>query len=127
MSQRLGARILVVEDDDSFRRAVTHMLERSGYHAVAVRDFAAAIEVIESRERLDLLLTDIGLPAGTPHGLAVAQMARSRRPDLKVIYMSGTYDTSEIAAFADDARILQKPFLRSTLIESLEAALAATR
>lgn len=124
MPSKQGAHILVIEDDDSFRRTVVQMLERSGYRATPVPGFAAAIEIIESSEPVDLLLTDIRMPAGTPHGVAIAQMAQLRRPGLKVVYMSGSYDTADISPLVDDARILQKPFLRNTLIESIEAALA---
>ncbi len=124
MPSKQGAHILVIEDDDSFRSTVVQMLERSGYRATAVPAFAAAIEIIESSERVDLLLTDIHMPAGTPHGVAIAQMAQLRRPSLKVVYMSGSYDITDISPLVDNARILQKPFLRNTLIESIEAALA---
>lgn len=116
--------ILVIEDDDSYRRLVTTILEKSGFTVIPVRDFAAAIEVIESDRRVDLLLTDVGMPAGTPHGLSIAQMAKARRPSLKVLYMSGSYDSQQIGTMLDGALFLNKPFRPEGLIQAVETALA---
>ena len=123
MGQRDDGSILVIEDDDAFRRVVTTILERQGFKVVAVRDFAAAIAVIESNQPIALLLTDVGLPVGTPHGLSVAQMAKSRRPHLKVLYMSGSYDPEQIGAIIDGASFLAKPFRPEQLIKAVETAL----
>jgi hypothetical protein len=123
MEQR-DASILVIEDDEAFRRVVVTILERGGFHVLSVRDFAAAIEIIESDQRIDLLLTDVGMPAGTPHGLSIAQMAKTRRPRLKVLYMSGSYDSGQIGAMIDGALFLSKPFRPERLIQTVETALA---
>jgi DNA-binding NtrC family response regulator len=123
MEQR-DASILVIEDDEAFRRVVVTILERGGFKVLPVRDFAAAIEIIESDVRIDLLLTDVGMPAGTPHGLSIAQMAKTRRPRLKVLYMSGSYDARQIGAMLDGALFLSKPFRPERLIQSVETALS---
>lgn len=121
---RRDVSILVIEDDEAFRRVVVTILERGGFRVIPVRDFAAAIEVIESDQRIDLLLTDVGMPAGTPHGLSIAQMAKTRRPRLKVLYMSGSYDAGQIGAMIDGSLFLSKPFRPERLIQSVETALA---
>ncbi len=122
MGQR-DASILVIEDDEAFRRVVVTILERGGFKVMAVRDFAAAIAVIEGEQPIDLLLTDVGMPVGTPHGLSIAQMAKTRRPRLKVLYMSGSYDVAQIGAMIDGAAFLGKPFRPEHLIRSVETAL----
>jgi DNA-binding NtrC family response regulator len=122
--EKRDASILVIEDDEAFRRVVVAILERGGFKVIATRDFAAAIEVIESDARIDLLLTDVGMPAGTPHGLSIAQMAKTRRPRLKVVYMSGSYDAQQIGAMLDGAMFLSKPFRPEQLIQLVETALS---
>jgi CheY-like chemotaxis protein len=116
-------RILVVEDDETYRRLVTLILQRAGYTVTATRDFSEAIRVIESPDRLDLLLSDIQLPAGTPHGLSIGRMAKSKRPDLKIIYMSGAFEIDDIDTTTEDARMLQKPFFPATLVKAVESTL----
>jgi DNA-binding NtrC family response regulator len=123
MGQR-DASILVIEDDEAFRRVVVTILERGGFKVIAVRDFTAAIAIVESDQPIDLLLTDVGMPVGTPHGLSIAQMAKTRRPRLKVLYMSGSYDAGQIGAMVDGAAFLSKPFRPERLIQSVETALA---
>ncbi len=124
MSEDRELRILVIEDDDAFRRVVVHILQRGRFKVTAVPDFTAAIEIIESDEPIDLLLTDVGMPTGTPHGVSIAQMARSRRPRLKILYMSGSYDAAKIKSVIDGAQFLPKPFLPEQLIRAVEAVLA---
>lgn len=124
MDEQRDASILLIEDDEAFRRVVVTILERNGFKVTAVHDFGAAIRIIESDEPIDLLLTDVGMPVGTPHGLSIAQMAKTRRPRLKVIYMSGSYDAGQIGAMIEGALFLNKPFRPERLIQSVETALA---
>ena len=123
MDGRKTANILVIEDDDAFRRLVEQMLQRGGYTVFPVRDFTAAIEIIEGDQPIDLLLTDVSLPAGTPHGISVAQMAKTRRPHLKVVFMTGSYDPGMLDAMTDGAALLTKPFRAEKLLAAVESAL----
>src|SRR5215471_9754557 len=82
--------IVVVEDDPQYRRLVVRMLESAGYRATATDGFSAALSAIESAQHVDLLLADIGMPAGSPHGLSIGKVAQHRKPGLKVVYMSGS-------------------------------------
>jgi DNA-binding NtrC family response regulator len=115
--------ILVVEDDESYRRLVGRMLEKSGYRVTVAEDFDAAIKVIDGPEPIDLLLTDIGMPAGTPHGVSISRVAEIRRTDLKVIYMTGGLDVTQFAQFAPGATVLKKPFTAQQLASAVAAAL----
>jgi two-component system cell cycle response regulator CpdR len=115
--------ILVVEDDDSFRRLVTRMLERAGYRVTAAADFDAAIQVIDGPEPIDLLLTDIGMPEGTPHGVSISRVAEFRRTGLKILYMTGGQDVTKFVQFAPGAIVLDKPFTAAQLTEAITAAL----
>ena len=77
--------------------------------------------LIEGSARIDFLLADVGMPAGTPHGLSIGKMAQLRRPGLKVLYMSGS-DLGEFAMFHGEPK-LRKPFTTEELIAAVKAAL----
>jgi DNA-binding NtrC family response regulator len=68
------------------------------------------------------LITDVGLGAGSPHGVALCNMAQLRRHHLKVILMSGSYDVQRAAQYGDPVAVLQKPFTATRLIETAKAA-----
>lgn len=123
MSSATGKSILVVEDDEPYRRLVVRMLDQAGYSVIAAEDFTSAIAVIESPTPIDLLLADIAMPAGTPHGMAIGRMAELRRRSLKVLYMSGTYDLGELSRFSSDAKVLKKPFTVRQLTDAVAEAL----
>ncbi len=124
MNESAGTKhILVVEDDESFRRMVTRMLEGAGYEVTSTQEFNTAITVIESGKPIDLLLSDVGMPQGTPHGFAIALMAQKRRPDMRVILMSGTYDPSILGRLASEFVLLQKPFTAEALVRTVQSVL----
>jgi DNA-binding NtrC family response regulator len=123
MGPNATTHILVVEDDESFRRMIVRMLEDVGFRATGAADFAAAMAVLDSDEAIDLLLTDIGMPPGTPHGFSIGSVAQRRRQKLKLLYMTGAYDPSEFALFSEDATVLRKPFTIADLVKAVEAAL----
>jgi DNA-binding response OmpR family regulator len=115
--------VLVVEDDDAFRRLVVRMLVARGFEVVEAGDFGVAAKIVESDQPLDLLLTDIGMPGGTPHGVSIARFAQLRRKGLKVLFMTGGADAKEIVLLGQDEAVLQKPFSRAELADAVAAAL----
>lgn len=121
----MAKHVLVVEDDDSYGRLVKRMLEGAGYHVTVARDFVAALHVVEGSEEVDLLLADINMPPGSPHGLSIGLMAASKRHDLKIIYMTGSADPAQIARFAPAAVLLRKPFTRDEVVGVVRATLGA--
>lgn len=124
MDSATGKCILVVEDDPAYRRLVVRMLEDAEYSVIAAEDFASAIAIIESAARIDLLLADVAMPPGTPHGMAIGRMAELRRHNLKVLYMSGTYDLGELSRHSPNEKILKKPFTVPQLTDAVAEALA---
>jgi CheY-like chemotaxis protein len=111
--------VLVVEDDDTCRDMVTGLLSKAGYKVIGAKDFFNAIEVVESPEPIDLLLTDVIMPAGTPHGIALGRMAQLKRAQLKIMFMSGGIDPAEITLLRDSDRFIKKPFEPQELIEAV--------
>jgi CheY-like chemotaxis protein len=114
--------VLVVEDDDTCRDMVTGLLSKAGYKVIGAKDFFHAIEVVESPAQIDLLLTDVIMPAGTPHGIALGRMAQLKRAQLKIMFMSGGIDPAEITLLRDSDRFIKKPFEPQELIEAVDHA-----
>ena len=123
MAELLIKHVLVVEDDEAFRRFVVCALEGKGFRVTAAEDFESALGIIERTEPVHLLITDVDLWPGSPHGIALGNMAQLRRSGLKVIYMSGTYDVRWAASYGDAAAVLQKPFTAKELVDTVRAVL----
>lgn len=122
MSENSRFHVLVLEDDEAYRRMIVRMLERAGFNVIQAGDSKSAVAFVDSPMQFDLLLADINMQPDTPHGLSVARRSQMRRPDLKVIYMTGG-DPTKFALHARDDVVLQKPFTAEVLISAVEAAL----
>ena len=114
-----GECVLVVEDDDGVRQLVVEVLGELGYRVIKVARAEPAIEVLRSDQRLDLLVTDVGLPG--MNGRQLADIAREARPALKVLFMTGY---AEKAAFrggflGSGMDLITKPFALDTLAAKL--------
>ena len=120
-----GQHILVVEDNAAYRRLVVRILQGAGFKVTAAGDFADAMKAIEAGGDFTLLLSDIGMPAGTPHGFSIGAVARRQRPDLKILYMTGEHDPARFSLFAGDAPVLQKPFSSEQLVNAVTSVLHA--
>ena len=82
-----GQTVLVVEDEPLVRLLIVDVLDELGYKALEAADGPAGLRILQSPQRIDLLITDIGLPG--LNGRQVADAARVSRPDLKVLFMTG--------------------------------------
>jgi CheY-like chemotaxis protein len=116
---KLSGNILFVEDDEDLREAITEALESAGLTVLAVADHREALDVLEGKSPVDLLVTDVIFP-GRMHGFALARMARMRRLGLKVLYVTGS-DVPEAEA---DGKVLHKPISNEQLISEVRLALA---
>lgn len=122
-----GETILVVDDELAVRLLITEVLEELGYLVLQAERGAEALVILQSKAAIDLLITDVGLPGGM-NGRQVADAARSVRPDLKILFVTGY---AENAALAHDTLepgmyVLPKPFsiaaLTARVAELLESA-----
>jgi CheY-like chemotaxis protein len=101
--------VLVAEDEDIVRLVVVEVLNDLGYRALEAVDGPAALRILKSPQRIDLLITDIGLPE--LDGRQVADQARVERPDLKVLYMTGYAEMAASSEFLQKGmEIISKPF-----------------
>ena len=114
--------ILVVDDDPNFGEALCQVLSHEGYGAVLATSFHAALGILEAEQPVDLLLVDIVMPDGV-NGLALSRMARLRRRDLKVVYMTG-YNIPGVEREALGP-ILRKPVDNQVLLEEIGRLLVA--
>jgi CheY-like chemotaxis protein len=99
--------VLVVEDEMLLRMQAVDMVEDAGYASVEAVDADEAVEVLESRSDIALLLTDIQMP-GSMDGLKLAFAVHERWPPIKIILVSGKLKLSKID-IPPDSRFFGKP------------------
>ena len=121
----MAATVLLLEDEEAVRSLVRLVLEAAGFTVLEARDADEALELCESQQALDILLTDVEMPDTT--GPQVAGMVASRSPDTRVLYMSGYTDQAVLRHGVSAGRnaFLQKPFTPAELTDKLRAVLAA--
>ncbi len=104
-----GATVLIAEDEAMVRMVEAETLRDAGFAICEARDGTAALEVLKSDVRVDLLITDIKMPGLSGYQLAEAGMAL--RPNLKVILITG-YAQDPVPAGITTAgiKIVYKPF-----------------
>ena len=106
-----GETVLIVDDEPTVRMLVREVLEELGYHAVEAVDGAAALLVLQSDIRLDLLVTDVGLPGGM-NGRQIADAGRALRPGLQALFITGYAEGAALGQGQLEPwmHILHKPF-----------------
>ena len=110
-----GEVVLVVEDETVVRGLIVEVLSELGYRAIEAADGPEGLAVLEAAGRIDLLVTDIGLPG--LNGRQVADAARILRPGLKVLFMTGYAETAaQASGFLDPGMtLITKPFAMDVL------------
>jgi CheY-like chemotaxis protein len=108
--------VLVVDDEPTVRMLVAEVLEDLGYAVLEAADGAGGLAVLRSDARLDLLVTDVGLPGGM-NGRQVAEAGRGVRPGLKVLFITGYAENAVVGNGHLDPgmQVLIKPFAMDTL------------
>ncbi|MGU3540633.1 PAS domain-containing protein [Methylobacterium sp. A54F] len=120
-----GETVLIVDDEPSVRMLVTEVLEDLGYTAIEAADSAAGLKVLQSDVRIDLLVTDVGLPGGM-NGRQMADAGRERRPDLKVLFITGYAENAVLGNgyLRPGMQVLTKPFVLETLASRIKELIA---
>ena len=106
-----GETVLVVDDEPTVRMLVADVLFDLGYAAIECEDGPSGLKVLQGTGRVDLLITDVGLPGGM-NGRQVADAARVLRPNLKVLFITGYAENAVIGNGHLDPgmAVLTKPF-----------------
>ncbi|MHB2242153.1 PAS domain-containing hybrid sensor histidine kinase/response regulator [Pseudomonas monsensis] len=122
-----GETVVVVEDDPAVRMLVLDLLKELGYRAFEAEDAKSALPLLESDLRMDLLVTDVGLPG--MNGRQLAEVARQHRPGLKVLFMTGyAQKAAERQGFLEDGMdMVAKPFAIELLASKIRTMISQTR
>ena len=121
-----GETVLIVDDEPSIRMLVTEVLEDLGYTAIEAADAVAGLKVLQSDVRIDLLVTDVGLPGGM-NGRQMADAGRVGRPGLKVLFITGYAENAAVGNghLEPGMAVLTKPFVMETLATRIKDLIAA--
>jgi CheY-like chemotaxis protein len=115
--------VLVVEDDPNVREYTTELLRDLGYTVIEAEDGPSALRQVERHRSVDLLFTDVGLPG--MNGRELADEARRRRPDLKVLYTTGYARNAVVHHGRVDpgVQLIAKPFTYADLASKIRSVL----
>jgi DNA-binding NtrC family response regulator len=115
------ATVLIVEDEDQVRVLAESYLREQGHQTVSAATSDEALAVFDVVERVDVLFTDVILKGDTHAGLDLAKEAVQRRPDLKVLFTTGSAVTDGMKAMmVERAALLEKPYT----VDQLQTALS---
>ena len=106
-----GETVLVVDDEPAVRLLMVDVLQDAGYRVIEATDGPGGLKILQSDARVDLLLTDVGLPGGM-NGRQVADAARLVRPNLKVLFITGYAENAVVGNGHLDPgmQVITKPF-----------------
>jgi signal transduction histidine kinase/ActR/RegA family two-component response regulator len=110
-----GEAVLVVEDDEAVRQVVVEVLHELGYRTLEAADGPTGLKILQSPAKLDLLITDIGLPG--LNGRQMVEAVKALRPDLRVLYMTAYAQTPVSGKdwYQSGMEVIAKPFAMDDL------------
>jgi len=119
-----GETVLVVDDEPAVRALVAEVLTDQGYCVLEADNGAAALEILQTRQTIDLLVSDVGLPGGM-NGRQLADAARLKRPGLKVLFVTGYAENAALGngQLEPGMHVLTKPFSIPALSERVKGLL----
>ncbi|WP_313451454.1 response regulator [Pseudomonas rhodesiae] len=120
-----GETVLIVEDDAAVRLLLSAVLKELGYAYVEASDGHTAVPIIQSDQRIDLLISDVGLPG--MNGRQLAEIGRQLRPDLKVLFITGYAEHAAVrGGFLDPGmQLITKPFTFDLLTAKVREMICA--
>jgi PAS domain S-box-containing protein len=123
-----GETVLVVDDEATVRMLVTEVLQDLGYAAIEAEDGMAGLKILQSGVRVDLLVTDVGLPGGM-NGRQFAEAARMMRRGLRVLFITGYAENTVLSHghLEPGMQVLTKPFGMETLATRIRALIGGTQ
>jgi PAS domain S-box-containing protein len=120
-----GETVLVVDDEPTIRLLVGEVLGELGYGAIEASDGPSALAVLQSGHRIDLMITDVGLPGGM-NGRQLADAARQWRPALKVLFITGYAANGAVGNgyLQPGMHVMTKPFAMDALAVKIRTVIA---
>jgi len=121
-----GETVLVVDDEPTVRMLVTDALQDAGYRVLESPDGPSGFKILQSDTRIDLLITDVGLPGGM-NGRQVADAARALRPKLKVLFITGYAENAVVGNghLEPGMQVITKPFAIDALVNRVRVMIDA--
>ena len=119
-----GETVLVVEDEPIVRGVILEMLQDQGFRTLEAIDGPSGLRILRASTRIDLLLTDVGLPGIS--GRQLADQAREYRPGLKVLFMTGYAESAAISQGFLQAgmEMVTKPFELDNLSRKIRSMIS---
>jgi PAS domain S-box-containing protein len=116
-----GETVLVVEDEAVVRGVIMEMLADQGYRTLEAIDGPSGLRILRTRQRIDLLVTDVGLPG--INGRQLADQARETRPGLKILFITGYAESVAMSdGFLEEGmEMITKPFELDNLSRRIRA------
>jgi PAS domain S-box-containing protein len=119
-----GEVVLVVEDEVVVRSLIVEVLGELGYQTLEAANAQEAIPLLESRQRIDLMISDVGLPG--INGRQLADLAQTQRSGLKVLLVTGYAEGSNVSGYlAANMEIITKPFAIEALANKISEMLSS--
>jgi PAS domain S-box-containing protein len=115
-----GETLLLVDDEEDVRRAASEHLRELGYRVLEAEDGHRALNIQDGLRRLDLLVTDVGLPNGM-NGRQLAEAVRQNRPGLPVLFITGYSGTTLVPG----TEVVRKPFNLDTLARRVQSIMSS--
>lgn len=116
------ARVLVVDDEPAMRETIRRTLEASGYEVLEAGNGLEGVAALDSAAKIDLVVADLAMPELS--GADMVCRIRGRRPDLKILYVTGFIDSlMDTRALWEGEAFLEKPFTLVGLREAVSLLL----
>jgi len=113
--------VLIVEDEDQVRVLAESYLREQGHQTVSAASPEEALAVFDTVDRVDVMFTDVILKGAIHAGISLAKEAVQRRPDLKVLFTTGSAVTDGMKAMmVERSAVLEKPYT----VDQLQTALS---
>jgi signal transduction histidine kinase len=120
-AQPVGARILLVDDDDAVREVTAESLRELGYAVVEAGSGGAALDLLERYRDIDLVLIDFAMPG--MNGAELARHVQSRWPALPILFVTGFADRGALTNITDN-HVVRKPFVDGELATKVRAIMS---
>ena len=120
--------ILIVEDEEQVRVLAEGVIQEMGHETLTAGNLDEATALLATEEKIDLLFADIRLLGQLQGGIDVARYARDSRPDLRVLYTTGSgVNDGTRALFVDPHHFVGKPYTVQHLVVAVTNALGGNR
>jgi CheY-like chemotaxis protein len=117
-----GETVLVIDDEPTVRLLAVDLLQDAGYRVLEAPDGPAGLKMLQTDARIDLLITDVGLPGGM-NGRQVADAGRALRPQLKVLFVTGYAENAVVGNghLEPGMQVITKPFAIDAFAQKVRA------